>query len=183
MCKCVPHIDDFFYTRKKYRGSRSLDQTHNANKHRMAGRGNATSFPLPWEDLLKQLQDGEELEKLGQQVSLPRTELGNIVSVLLKTAAGDDTERDVARLIHQCTVRRDIVVSLIETLQSRGHKSYKHVNMEEVRRNAEALPKDGVPPEVIKFLSLDDLQEKIQMQKSATPVPIARDLQELAEHF
>ena len=42
---------------KKYRGSRVMDQTHNANTHRMAARGNATSFPLPWEDLLKQLQD------------------------------------------------------------------------------------------------------------------------------
>ena len=72
-----------------------MDETHNANKHRMADRGNATSFPLPWEDLLKQLQDGEEMAKLGKQVSLPRTgtELANVVSVLLKTAAGDDTEK------------------------------------------------------------------------------------------
>ena len=46
---------------KKFRGSRSMDQKLNANKHRMAARGNATSFPLPWEDLLKQLQDGEEM--------------------------------------------------------------------------------------------------------------------------
>ena len=50
-------------------------------------------------------------------------------------------------------------------------------------KNARALPKDDVPPEVIKFLSLDDLQDKIQMQKSATPVPIARDLQEVSDHF
>ena len=45
-----------FTLEKKFRGSRSLDQKHNENKHRMAARGNATSFPLPWEDLLKQLQ-------------------------------------------------------------------------------------------------------------------------------
>ena len=56
-----------FTLEKKYRGCRSMDQTHNANKHRMAARGNATSFPLPWEDLLKQLQDGEEMAKLGKQ--------------------------------------------------------------------------------------------------------------------
>lgn len=170
---------------KKYRGSRSLDQTHNTNKHRMAARGNATSFPLSWEDLFKQLQDGEEMAKLGQQVSLPRTgsDLASIVSVLLKTAAGDDTERDVARLIHQCVVRRDIVVKMIEIMKERGHKAYKHVDMEQVKNNANALPENAVPPEVIKFLSLDDLQDKIQMQKGATPVPIARDLQEVSDHF
>ena len=49
--------------------------------------------------------------------------------------------------------------------------------------NAEALPKDAVPPEIIKYLPLDGLQDKIQMQKSATPVPIARQLQELINHF
>ena len=124
-----------FTLEKKYRGCRSMDQTHNANKHRMAARGNATSFPLPWEDLLKQLQDGEEMAKLGKQVSLPRTgtELANVVSVLLKTANGDDTEKDVTKLIHQCVVRRDVVVQLIETLHERGHRAYKHVNMKEVR--------------------------------------------------
>ena len=45
-----------------------MDQQHDANKHRMAARGNATSFPLPWEDFLKQLQDGEEMAKLGKQI-------------------------------------------------------------------------------------------------------------------
>ena len=131
-----------FTLEKKYRGSRSMDQKHNANKHRMGARGNATSFPLPWEDLLKQLQDGEEMAKLGKHVSLPRsgTQLADVVSVLLKTAAGDDTEKDVAKLIHQCTVRRHIVVKLIQTMKERGHKAYKHVDMDQVARNANALP-------------------------------------------
>ena len=162
-----------------------MDQSHNANKHRMAARGNATSFPLPWEDLLKQLQDGEEMAKLGKQVSLPRTgtQLADVVSVLLKTAAGDDTEKDVAKLIHQCTVRRHIVVELIRTMKDRGHRAYKHVNMDQVQRNADSLPENAVPPEIIRYLPLDDLQDKIQMQKSATPVPIARDMQEVSDHF
>lgn len=118
-----------FTLEKKYRGSRALDQDHNANTHRMAARGNATSFPLPWEDLLKQLQDGDKMAELGEQISLPRTgkELGDIVSILLKTAAGDDTEHAIAKLIHQCTVRRDVVVKLIETMEERGHRAYKHV--------------------------------------------------------
>ena len=174
-----------FTLEKKYRGSRSMDQKHNANKHRMAARGHATSFPLPWEDLLKQLQDGEEMAKLGKQASLPRTgtQLADVVSVLLKTAAGDDTEQDVAKLIHQCIVRRHIVVELIRTMKERGHRAYKHVDMEQVERNAHSLPENAVPPEIIRFLPLDELQDKIQMQKSATPVPIARDMQEVSDHF
>ena len=156
-----------FTLEKKYRGSRALDLHHNTNTHRMAARGNATSFPLPWEDLLKQLQDGEKLAQLGQQVSLPRTgkDLGNIVSIILKTSAGDDTEKDVAKLIHQCTVRRHVVVKLIETMKQRGHRAYTHVDMEAVKKNAQALPKTDIPPEIIRYLPLDELQDKIQMQK------------------
>ena len=73
-------------------------------------------------------------------------------------------------------------MQLIETMHERGHRAYKHVDMKEVK-NANSLPENGVPPEVIRYLSLDDLQDKIQMQKSATPVPIARDMQEVADHF
>ena len=52
----------------------------------MAARGNATSFPLPWQDLLKQLQDGAAMEQLGRSVSLPRTgqELTHVVPIVLK---------------------------------------------------------------------------------------------------
>ena len=85
---------------------------------------------LPWEDLLKQLQDGEEMAKLGKQVSLPRTgtHLSDVVSVLLQKAAGDDTEKDVAKLIHQCLVRRDVVVKLIRTMQERGLSMFLEVH-------------------------------------------------------
>ena len=85
--------------------------------------------------------------------------------MLLKTAAGDDTEKDVAKLIHQCLVRRHIVVELIRTMKERGHTAYKHVNMEDVQRNANALPENDVPPAIILLLPLDELQDKIQIQK------------------
>ena len=92
--------------------------------------------------------------------------MGNIVSTHLKTAAGDDTEKDVAKLIHQCTVRRHVVVKLIETMKQRGHRSYKHVDMDKVQENAKALPIKHIPPEIIRYLPLDDLQDKIQIQKN-----------------
>ena len=86
------------------------------------------------------------------------------------------------RLIHQCTVRRDVVIELIETMKQRGHRAYTHVDMDEVRRNAKFLPVKDVPPEIIRFLKLDDLQDKIQPQKSATPVPVARSMEEALQN-
>ena len=41
-----------FTFEKKYRGSRAMDENVQGNTHRMAARGNATSFPLIWQDLL-----------------------------------------------------------------------------------------------------------------------------------
>ena len=52
-----------FTLEKKHRGHRSMDECVQQNSHRMAARGNATSFPLPWQDLMQQLHDGESLEK------------------------------------------------------------------------------------------------------------------------
>lgn len=45
-----------FSLEQKLRGDRALDQDAWMNRHRMAARGNATTFPLAWEDLLQQLQ-------------------------------------------------------------------------------------------------------------------------------
>ena len=52
-----------FTLEKKHRGFRSMDECVQQSSHRMAARGNATSFPLPWQDLMQQLHDGASLEK------------------------------------------------------------------------------------------------------------------------
>ena len=81
----------------------------------MAARGNATSFPLPWHDLLQQLQTNDDDASAQHRVVLPRTgeDLANSVSVLLKTADAKASDKDLARLVHQAIVRRDVVVQLI----------------------------------------------------------------------
>ena len=63
-----------------------MDEFVHGNEHRMAARGNATSFPLPWQDVSKQLTDGEQMEELGRSASLPRTgqELIHVVSIVVK---------------------------------------------------------------------------------------------------
>ena len=75
-------------------------------------------------------------------------ELVNIVSALLRTASGEAADCFDARLIHQARVRRDVVVALIEDMKQRGHRAYTHVDMAAVRRRAQQLPTDGVPPEM-----------------------------------
>eukprot|EP00959_Pyramimonas_sp_CCMP1952_P438574 9181758-Pyramimonas_sp.AAC.1 len=59
----------------------------------MAARGNATSFPMPWTDVLAQLAAAEEAAEDGHAPVIPRTgaELAGIVSVILKSGGDDDT--------------------------------------------------------------------------------------------
>ena len=60
------------------------EQLH-AKQHRMAARGNATSFPLPWQYLLTQLHGGDSMEESAKGISLPWTgeELTHVVSMLI----------------------------------------------------------------------------------------------------
>ena len=89
----VPHIRNMicFALEQKYRSCSSMAEKVQANTYRMAARGNATSFSLPCQDLLVQLQDGEVLEAMGSSVSLPRTgtELTHVVPMLLNISAQD----------------------------------------------------------------------------------------------
>ena len=110
----------------------------------MAARGNATSFPLLWHDLLQYLQAGDDQTEASNLVTLFRTgdDLAKVVSVLLKTADSTDSDTYLARLIHQAIVRRDVVVKLIASMKRRGHRPYRHVIMEDVERRAEHVPID-----------------------------------------
>ena len=163
----------------------NLDEQVHGNTYRMAARGNATSFPLPWQDLLTQLQDGEVLEEMGKSASLPRTgrELTNAVSMLFKTSGEEDMEKNAARIIHQAMARRRVAIELIDSSRRRGHAAYKNVDMEAVREKAKGLPEEDVPPEIIRLLPLDDLQDKIRPQKNATPVSMPHNLEEAAENL
>lgn len=77
-------------------------------------------------------------------------------------------------LVHQASVRADVVVALIEEMKNRGHRAYQHLDMERARRKAkETLPHAGVPPEImhlVKISSSDDSLDRIQIQEEATPV-------------
>ena len=82
---CITSIICFTLV-KNCRYVRGIDEAVHANEHRMAFRGNATSFPLPWEDLMVLLKDAQAFADANSEVSLPRVgvELANVVSILLK---------------------------------------------------------------------------------------------------
>ena len=162
-----------FTLEKKYRGQRAYDQQVHMQRHRMGARGNATSFPLPWQDLLLQLKGKPDL---------PHTEdtLSNFVSILLKTSDEGDTKEALVKFIHQALVRRDVVIELIANAKARGHRAYRHLDMERVIEKAGQLPEHGVPACLAKLIPYDDLLDKIQVAKNATPVPGRADLDTVA---
>ena len=104
----------FFSFEAKHRNVRASDTEVHMSRHRMGARGNATSFPLPWEELLRQMQGDGEGGQDGEAPDLPHvgTTLSDMVSVLLKTSEEDDP-KSMASFIHQAHVRRDVVVELI----------------------------------------------------------------------
>jgi len=172
-----------FTLEKRYRKERPFDDEVHMQRHRQGARGNATSFPLPWQDLLLQLKETEETDNDNEPPELPRSgeELSNFVSILLKTGDDEDTKESLSKFIHQAIVRRHVVVELIENAHRRGHRAYKNVNLERMRARAkEVLPENGIMPEIAKLLPLDDSMDKIQVQKAATPVNAPSDLEQAA---
>ena len=109
--------------------------------------------------------------------------MSSFVSVLLKTSDEGDTKESLAKFIHQALVRRDVVIALIENAWARGHRAYRHLDMDRVRRKAQDLPVEGVPEHILKLMPFDDLLDKIQIQKAATPVPARSDLEDAAKQM
>ena len=72
-----------FSLEKKYRAARPYDATVHMNRHGMGARGNASSFPFPWQDMLEQLHKIEQ--NIAPDLPIRGETLSNLVSVLLKT--------------------------------------------------------------------------------------------------
>ena len=154
------------------------------NRHRLGARGNATSFPMPWHDLLRQFK--EEQQEAGKLAcGLPHTgkELSSFVSVVVKTHKEEDVDgRNLSKFIHQAIVRRDVVVRLIDNARRRGHRAYRNIDMAQVKLKAgQELQEKDVPVCAAHLTELDELLDKIQVQKAATPVPGRTELAEVGK--
>ena len=101
----------------------------------------------------------------------------------MRTAGGDDDEQASARFIHQANVRRHVVITLIEELKRRGHSAYANVDSEDVKKRAQALPENDIPPEIVRLLPLDNAHDKLQRHKNATPVCREGSLDEVQKNL
>ena len=147
-------------------------------------RGNATTFPLAWEDLLQNMQEAARQAEEGQ-LQLPHigSELKSIVNVILKAGKANENVVDTAKIIHQARVRRSIVVGLVLDAKAREHPAYRSLEESEVYRRAATLPEDGVPTEIIALLPEDNNLQDIQRQKAATPYRDNMTEEQLREEF
>lgn len=145
-----------------------LDAAAHMPGQRVAARGNATSFPMPWRNILLHLKVLDAVER-GQAAAplMPRLgpELSDFVQILLKTH-GMDSPGKLSEFVHQARVRRRVVVLLILKAKERKQKGYVQLDSDLVRMRAASLPEDGVPPEIVRLLPVDDTLDKIQVQKA-----------------
>eukprot|EP00435_Cladocopium_sp_Y103_P055924 s387_g18.t1 len=133
----------------RYLSDRSLAQDTFMNRHRLSAKGNATTFPVQWADLLS------ELERLNSPASA--------TAPCRLPHVGDELRDKIAVLIK-------VVVGLIQAMVSRDHPAYKGVDMAAVTLRAEQLPEDYVPAEIVALFANDGTLTQVQRQKAATPV-------------
>ena len=179
------HVNVVFSMEVKY--GNMFDTTVHRQDMRVAARGNATSFLMPWQSILAELRRQEEKEEAGgTRIDLPVSgeELRSVVQVLLK--CNDSSKRKgLPQFIHQAHVRRDVVVRHIQDMKDRGHRAYVNVDMAKVVAKAKAtLPQNGVPPEILRELPHDPHIAKLAVQKHATTVPEpTSDLEKIKEQL
>ncbi len=145
-------------------------------RHRTAARGNVTMFLLPLADTLCELRRMET----DASIILPRSaeEIKNVVRVILKSHG-----ELPASLITAATVRREVVVHLIEEEHARGHPLYCNLDLVEVRRKAaRELPTHGPLPGLAQQRDHDNSLDQVLQQKAASPHPIANDEKDVFEN-
>eukprot|EP00959_Pyramimonas_sp_CCMP1952_P405988 8508613-Pyramimonas_sp.AAC.1 len=54
-------------------------------------------------------------------------------------------------------------------MMSRGHRAFARVDEGRIDARAESLPKNGVPPEIVRLLPYDNHLDKVMVQENATP--------------
>ena len=131
-------------------------------RSRVGARGNITLFPLPLQDIFRELQ---RQARQGPQLPWVGREIADAVRIVLRTSELTD-----GRVIMQARVHRKIVVRLIEEAVARGHPAYSNVRMESVMQRALELPEDGVLEELVALArqSQSDM-ENLQAAKHGTP--------------
>ena len=170
MICCSPCITSMVCFSLEVKYQNLFDSVAGMQETRVAARGNATSFALPWQGILAELRSKQRFAEGAGGAPLPRvgSELSHVVQVLLKVSDAT-TKENLPKFIHQATVRRDVVKHHIKKMIARGHRAYAHMDEAGVDARAERLPESGVPPELVRLLPYDNHLDKVMVQKNATP--------------
>ena len=129
---------------------------------RVGARGNITLFPLPLQDVFRELH---RQARQGPQLPWVGSDIADAVRIVLRTSELTD-----ARVIVQARVRRNIVVRLIQEAVARGHPAYSNVRMEDAMQRAVELPEDGVLEELVALARQSQSEmENLQAAKHGTP--------------
>ena len=119
---CVTTMICMSMTARYKHEAEPFDEQAQMARHRFGARGNTLTFPMPWEELMQQLQGHLESDQ-GMQ-ALPRTgaELAGIARVILKhNKQGQPSSDDVKNFIHQANIRREAgVKKLLRTSGPNG---------------------------------------------------------------
>ena len=164
---------------------RSLGQDAFMNRRRLCAKGNATTFPLQWEDLMSELESLNDNAPPASACQLPHIgeELRGKVAILIKIGKKEEGANVDAKIIHQAVVRRKVVIGLIQAMKSRNHPAYRQIDMTAVISRSVHLPENGVPPELVAFLQDDGNLARVQRQKAATAVNSAMNEEQLRREF
>ena len=139
LCASICHPTMMSFQVSCYGWNMRKEKAH-MQKHRVGARGNMTAFQVPWENIFEEMQGLKEQSN----ILLPRVgaELLQLVQVVLqlndkKGDKPDATERKA--LLHGATVRRDVVIKLIQTMVDLGHRDYAGIDMADVVERAKML--------------------------------------------
>ena len=110
-----------------------MNSTMQGPERRVAARGNVTSFLMPWEDILRNVQHAAEGST---KVPLPHD--GAVLAALLHVHIVGNS-LDVSKHLREVHIRPHVVRMLLEELIQRGFPGYGAYSVDGVRQRVRAL--------------------------------------------
>ena len=176
LCASVCHPTMLSFQVNCYGWDHKKEEVH-MQRHRVGARGNMTAFQVPWENVFSEMQKVRD----AGQAQLPRTgtDLLQLVQVLLQKNGADLDDGDKKQLLKSATVRRDVVLKLIQANHNSGHREYANLDMKKVEKKLYEWDHtdDTVPQEVLVELSShkrndDKVEEDAGGKAAVAPDPL-----------
>ena len=110
-----------------------MNESMQGPRARTAARGNACSFMMPWEDILRNLRSAEDGST---HVPLPHD--GAVLAILVRVSITGGS-LDGTKHLRDVHMRAGVVRSMLEELIDRGFPGYERYDREEVRQRMREL--------------------------------------------